>query len=77
MEFKKEDYLGRTAILIYVFFVITSIFLVNFAIDFLSDSIASYIEGAFYISMMSWNLPSILDKRKTLRIKQLDIEVID
>ena len=42
MEFKKEDYLGRTAILIYIFFVITSIFLINFAIDFLSDSMASY-----------------------------------
>ena len=69
-EFKKENYLSRTAILIYIFIVISSVFVINYIFilnydkGFLSESMAMYIAGAFFVSMASWNLSLILDKRK-------------
>ena len=75
MEFKKENYLSRTAILIYIFIVISSVFVINYIFilnydkGFLSESMAMYRAGAFFVSMASWNLSLILDKRKEKNAK--------
>ena len=64
MESTKEKYFSRTAILVYLFVVITAIFFINEYRNILSDSMSEYLEYTLYISMISWNLSLIIDKRK-------------
>ena len=66
-----NNYINRTAILIYINLSITIVYgLEEFQItNFISNSVTEYLEYGFFITMLLWNVSYILDKQKNNKRK--------